>query len=79
MNVGVVGIVERRQEDPRSARTLLVHVVRDDRLVLVLDLDGEPRLLLREHEPVAVVVVADVLVVQVRVGPREGVPFVLYQ
>ena len=35
---------------------------------------GEPRLLLREHEPVAVVVVPDVLVVQVRIGARERRP-----
>ena len=68
-----------KMREPAGA--LLVHVVRDDRLVLVLhQLDVHARFLLREHEPVAVVVVADVLVIQVR--DRRGcscVPFVLYQ
>jgi hypothetical protein len=46
----------------RAVTALLVHVVRDDRLVFVLDgLDVHARFFLREHEPVAVVVVADVL------------------
>jgi hypothetical protein len=49
-----------------------MHVVRDDRLVLVLDVfDVHARFFLREHEPVAVVVVADVLVVQVGIDALE--------
>ena len=74
MDVRVVRIVERRHEDPRLHGPHLVHVVRDLRLVVVLDLDGEPRLLLREHEPVAVVVVAGVLVIQVRIHAVERRP-----
>ncbi len=73
MDVDVERIGERRHEDPRSVRALLVHVVRDDRPVLVLhQLDVHARFLLRQHEPVAVVVVADVLVVQVRIDARVG-------
>ena len=47
-------------------------VVEDDREPLLVELLGEDaRLLLREHEPVAVVVVADVLLVE----PRHGAAF----
>jgi hypothetical protein len=67
MKIHVVWIRERRHEDARVARTLLVHVVRDDRLVFVLhQLDVHARFFLREHEPIAVIVMADILVVQVR-------------
>ena len=67
MDVDVVRLLERRHEDARSGRALLMHVVRDRRLVGVLHLlDHQPRFFLREHEPVAVVVVARVLVIQVR-------------
>ena len=72
VHVGIVGVVERRHEDARAAGAHLVHVMGDDRLVLVLDLDREPGFLLGEHEPVAVVVVADILVVEVRIHPVEG-------
>ncbi len=64
----VVRLLERRHEDARSGRALLMHVVRDRRLVGVLHLlDHHPRFFLREHEPVAVVVVARVLVIEVRI------------
>jgi hypothetical protein len=49
-----------------------VHVVRDLGLVDVLDLlDRQPGLLLREHEPVAIVVMPRVLVVEVGVDATE--------
>ena len=73
MDVDVERIGERRHEDARATGALLVHVVRDDRLVLVLhQLDVHARFLLREHEPVAVVVVADVLVIQVGIDAVVG-------
>jgi len=72
--IAVAALAFVAEADARAARSHLVHVVRDDRLVLVLDADREPRLDLREHEPVAVVVVADVLVVQVGVGAVERRP-----
>jgi hypothetical protein len=71
MNVRIVRIVERRHENAGAARSHLMHVVRDDRLVAVLNVHREPRLDLREHEPVAVVVVADVLVIEVWIDARE--------
>ena len=72
VDVDVERIGERRHEDARAAVALLVHVVRDDRLEAVLhQLDVHARFFLREHEPVAVVVVADVLVVQVRIDAIE--------
>ena len=82
VDVDVERIGERRHEDARARRALLVHVVRDDRLVLVLhQLDVHARFLLREHEPVTIVVVADVLVVEVGVdagvvGPLGLVPVI---
>ncbi len=48
----------------------LVHVVLRDGAVLLLQRDPDLGLLLGEHEPVAVVVVPDVLLVQVREDPR---------
>ena len=67
---GSYGSRKRRYEDAGAVRAHLVHVVGDLRLVLAVDIDGEPRLLLGEHEPVAVVVVSGVAVVQVRVDAR---------
>ena len=73
MHVGIERLGERRHEDARAAAALLVHVVRDDRLVLVLhQLDVHARFFLREHEPVAVVVVPDVLVIEVGIDPVVG-------
>ena len=69
VDVRVVRVLERGNEDPGAGPSHLVHVVRHLRLVLAVDLDGEPRLLLREHEPVAVVVVPGVVVVQVGIQP----------
>ena len=73
VDVGIVRIVEGRHEDPRRRRPLLMHVVRDDRLERAVDLlHREPRFDLREHEPVAIVVVADVLVIEVGVDAGEA-------
>ena len=56
-----------RHEEPRAARAHLVHVVHDLRVPTLVDVaHGEPRFLLREHVPVAVVVVAGVGVVEQR-------------
>ena len=56
-----------RHEEPRPPRAHLVHVVHDLGVpASVQVLDGQPRLLLRERVPVAVVVVADVRVVEHR-------------
>ena len=72
VHVRVEWLGERRHEDARSHGPLLVHVVADDGLELVLhQLDVHACLLLREHEPVAVVVVADVPVVQVGIHAVE--------
>ena len=81
MDVRVVRVLVRRHEHPCAAGTHLVHVVGDLRLVLAVDVDGKPGLLLREHEPVAVVVVAGIALVQVRIDPVEpralgGVPMI---
>ena len=66
VHVRIERLGERRHEDASAGAALLMHVVGDDRLVLVLDrLDVHARFLLREHEPVAVVVVPDVLVIEV--------------
>ena len=69
MDVRIVRVAERRHEDPGPAAAHLVHVVGDLRLEVAVDVDGEPRLLLREHEPVAVVVVTGVALIQVGVDP----------
>ncbi len=72
VHVRIERLGERRHEDARAVAALLMHVVRDDRLVLVLDVfDVHARFFLREHEPVAVVVVADVFVIQVRIDALE--------
>ena len=64
MDVGVDGIGVGRREDARAGRAHLVLVQPDLREPLVVDGAVEGlRLLLREHEPVAVVVVPDVVVV----------------
>ena len=67
VDVRVVRIPERRDEHPRAAAAHLMHVVRDLRLVVAVDVDRQPRLLLREHEPVAIVVVARIPVIQIRI------------
>ncbi len=63
----------RRQEKPRAVLTLLMDVVDDLRMPDVVDLiDRELRLDLRERVPVAVVIVADVLVIKLwRLGAFE--------
>ena len=68
MDVGVVGVLVGRHEHARPVGPHLVHVVGDLRLQLAVDVEGEPGLLLREHEPVAVVVVPGVVMVEVGIG-----------
>ena len=70
VDVGVDRLRVGRHEDPRAGRAHLVLVEPDLREPLVVDgpRDGL-RLLLREHEPVAVVVVAHVVVVEPRHPP----------
>jgi hypothetical protein len=63
-------LVERRHPHARAAGSGLVHEVQDHRPVLLLEARADARLLLGEEDPVAVVIVPDVLVVQVRVGAR---------
>ncbi len=65
-----------RDEESRPPRAHLVHVVHDLRVPPVVEVrEREPGLRLREHVPVAVVVVAHVGVVQHgRRGPLEGRP-----
>ena len=72
VDVGVVRVLERRHEDAGAGRPHLVHVVGDLRLELAMDVERQPGLLLREHEPVAVVVVSRIVMVEVRVGPVVG-------
>ena len=71
---GFDGIEPRRHEDARRVGTHLVHVVDDLRMPHVVQLgDGQLRFLLREHVPVAIVVVADVFLVKLgRAGALEG-------
>ncbi len=64
-DVRVDRVLERRHEDARGKRRLLVLVVDDLRKPDVIQLAGDGlRFRLREHEPVAVVVVTDVAMVQ---------------
>ena len=73
IEVRIDRILERRDEETHAVRAHLVHVVHDFREpFLVQHACDEPRLDLRQHEPVAVVVVAHVLVVQ----PRQRTAFV---
>ena len=72
MNVRIVRLLERWNEDPCVARFHLVHVVCDLRLVLGVHLYRESRLSLGEHEPIAVVVMADVAVIEVGIGSGVG-------
>ena len=73
MNVSVIGVLERRNENAGARRAHLMHVVRDRRLVDVLHfLQIEARFDLREHEPVAIVIVADIFVIEVRIDAVIG-------
>ena len=66
MDVRIVRVLKRRHEDPSAGRPHLMHVVRELGLVDLVDLlDHQPRFFLREHEPVAVVVVPDVGMVEI--------------
>ena len=68
MNVSVIGVLERRHENAGAHRPHLMHVVGDRRLVDVLHfLQIEARFDLREHEPVAIVIVAYIFVIEVRI------------
>ena len=74
VHVGIDGIGERRDEHARAGGAHLVLV--DEHLRVPLVVHGAGQVLgldLREHEPVAVVVVADVVVIQ----PRQPPPLVL--
>ncbi len=67
IEIRIDGILERRDEETHAVRAHLVHVVYDLREpFLVQHACDETRLDLRQHEPVAVVVVAHVLMVQPR-------------
>ena len=74
MDVGVDRVGEGRQEDARPARDRLVVVVDDLRIPLVVEhLRDGLRLGHVVHEPVAVVIVADVVVIEPRRARRlEG-------
>jgi hypothetical protein len=73
IEVGIDRILKRGHEEADAVRAHLMHVVYDFRKpVLVQHARHEASLDLRQHEPVAVVVVADVLVVQ----PRQRTAFV---
>ena len=64
IEVGIDGILERRHEQTHAVRAHLMHVVHDFREPLLIQhARDETRLDLGQHEPVAIVVVADVLVV----------------
>ena len=81
MDVGVVRITERRDEDACSPGPHLVHVVGQLRSILGVDVNRHPRFLLREHEPVAVVIVSGIAMIEVRVdtivpGVLRGVPVI---
>ena len=71
VDVWIVRIAERWHEHPRSQGAHLVHVVRHRRFEVAVDVDGEARFLLREHEPVAVVVVTSVPMVQIGIRAFE--------
>ena len=74
MDVGIERIGERRDEHARALGAHLVLVDEELRVPLVVDGAAQgPRLGLREHVPVAVVVVADVVVVE----PRQPAALVL--
>ena len=71
-NVGVLGIVKRRDEKPRAPVAHLVNVVDDRRAPVFVDQLGRvARLAKIQHEPVAVVVVTGVLLID----PRHPGPF----
>ena len=70
MDIGVVRITERRDEDACSSGPHLVHVVGQLRSILGVDVNRHPRFLLREHEPVAVVIVSGIAVIEVRIESR---------
>ena len=76
VHVGLPRIEVGREEEPRSPRSHLVHVVDDLGPPTVVKVaHREQGLRLREHVPVAVVVVAGVLLVEGRGrGRREGAP-----
>ena len=65
IEIRIDGVLERRQEQPYTVGAHLVNVVDDfGKPLFVQHARDETRLHLRQHEPVAVVVVPDVLVVQ---------------
>ena len=65
VDVGVDGVAPRRHEHACPVRAHLMHVVDDLRPPNVVHfLDHQPRFLLAEDVPVAVVVVSDVLLVK---------------
>ena len=70
MDIGIVWIFERRDPDASPGRPHLVHVVGELGLIDILHfLDRVARFDLGKHEPVAVVVVPHVLVIEVGVAP----------
>ena len=67
VDIRLDGVEPRRHEHARRGRSLLVHVVDDLRMPDVVQLrDGQPRFRLREDVPVAIVIVADILVIELR-------------
>ena len=71
IDVGLDGVHPGRHEHARGEGALLVHVVDDLRVPDVVELgDGEPRLGLGEEVPIAIVVVAGVLLV--KLGRRSA-------
>jgi len=70
IEIRVHGILERRHEQTHAVRAHLMHVVDDLRKPFLVQHAGdEPCLDLRQHEPVAIVVMADVLVIEPGQGP----------
>ena len=70
IDIGIDRIDKGRNEQTRALRAHLVHVVEDLREPLtVQDIGDEPSLALGDHEPVAVVVVADIRMVEPRNRP----------
>ncbi len=70
VDIRIVRILEGRNPNAGARRSHLMHVVGELRFIDVLHLfDGHSGLDLGEHEPITVVIVTYVLVVQIRIPP----------
>ncbi len=70
MDVGVVRVPIGRNKDAGSGGSHLVHVVGELRLVITVDVNSESCFLLRKHEPITVVIVSGIAVIEVRIESR---------